>query len=87
MTLRTGLFANVTSPSSYIALSTTPRVAVLTTPGSITNSTSSGVSYRLMSKFSTTTPFNSSFQNTWLQPQSIAGVNELYATIHIERVR
>lgn len=87
MTLRSGLFTAVTSPSSYIALSTTPRVAVLTVPGSITNSTTGGVAYRLMSKFSTTTPYNSSFQNTWLQPQSIAGVNELYATVHIERVR
>ena len=86
ITLKTGVFASVTNPSSYIALSTTPRVAVLTTPGIITVS-GYNVSYRLVSKFSTTTPYNSSFQNNWLQPQSVAGVNELYAIVHIERVR
>lgn len=87
MTLRAGLFAAVTGQSSYISLATTPRTPVLTAPGVITVTGGSSVNYRLVSRFSTTTPYNSSFQNTWLQPQSVAGVNELYATVHIERVR
>src|SRR4028119_2373116 len=87
MTLRSGLFASVTGQTSYIALATTPRTPVLTAPGVITVTGSSSVNYRLVSRFNTTTPYNASFQSTWLQPQSVAGVGELYATVHIERVR
>lgn len=85
MTLRSGVFAGVTSPMTYISLGTTPRVPILTVPGTIT--VTSANYYRMVSRFSTTTAFNSSFQNTWLQPQAITGVNELYATLHLERVR
>lgn len=87
MTLRAGLFASVTGQASYIALASTPRVAALSIPGVITVTGTNAVSYRLMSRFSTTTPFSTTFQNSWLQPQSVAGVQELYATVHIERVR
>lgn len=87
MTLRTGVFSNVANRSTYLALQGSPTVPVLLVPGVIVNTTFSAQNYILVSRFTTTTPYSSSFQNSWLQPQSVAGVDELYATIQLERVK
>lgn len=86
-TLRTGVFANATVPQTYVALSTTPQTPLLTVPGVLVNTTTSNIIYYLVTKFSSTTPFSSSLASTWLQPRSVAGVSELFSTVHIERVK
>ena len=79
-------FTNVTGVVTYLASSSDIRTPILHYPSVVTVSTTTSQTYALVTRFTCDQPYSSTYRNTWLMPQSVPGVNELYTVLHIERI-